>query len=257
MTIEQDIVELIHADIDGEISDAERERLRTHLASNPEAQRLHDEVAELCHALDDIEERAPPAHLKHLILDSIKTPEQQTVEEPPFWKSFLVAPPLHYAGTFAAGSLVTFLIISSNQISETAFDGVTDLVGTMTADIDAGNTPADSTINLSDQMLAGVIKAHRAGPIMVIDFDLTSIEPVQIIATFTDPDVWFNGFAQLESDGTSVSAETGRVTLSMSGKRRYAMYLHNASGSSATVSLQFVAAGRTIHEDNLTFRSSN
>ena len=68
MAIEEDILELIHADIDGEISEGERERLRAHLQSNPEAQRKHDEIAELCHALDDIEERAPPEHLKHLSL---------------------------------------------------------------------------------------------------------------------------------------------------------------------------------------------
>ena len=255
MAIEEDILELIHADIDGEISGGDRERLHAHLQSNPEAQRKHDEIAELCHALDDIEERAPPGHLKHLILDALPAVKTEEPTEVPFWKSFLVAPPLHYAGTFAAGSLVTFLIVSSNQIQEDAFDGVTDLVGTMSPDIDA--KPADATINLTDQMLAGTVKAHRTGPILVIDFDLTSMEPVEIIATFTDPDVWFNGFAQLESEGTSVAAETGKVSLRMSGKRRYAMYLHNASASSATVDLQFIAGGRTIHEDSLTFRGTN
>ncbi|MBT8080525.1 MAG: zf-HC2 domain-containing protein [Gammaproteobacteria bacterium] len=255
MAIEQDILELIHADIDGEISGGDRERLQAHLQSNPEAQRKHDEVAELCQALDGIEERAPPAHLKHLVLDALPAVKaREPKREIPFWKSLLVAPPLHYVGTFAAGSLVTFLIISSNQIQEGAFNGVTDLVGTMSSDIDAG--PADTTINITDQMLAGTIKAHRSGPILVIDFDLMSMQSVEIIATFTDPDVWFNGFAQLESEGTSVSAETGKVTLRMSGKRRYAMYLHNASASSATVDLQFIAGGRTIHEDSLTFRGS-
>ena len=169
----------------------------------------------------------------------------------------LVGPTFRYAGTLVAGSLVTFLIISSNQISERAFDDVTDLVGTMTTDVNGTGHPGDSIINLTDQKLAGTVKAQRAGPIMVIDFDLTSVEPVEIIASFADRDVWFNGFAQLEGGGTTVSAETGRVSLQMTGKRRYAMYLHNAGGGAVVVNLQFFAAGELIYEDDLIFGGSN
>ena len=39
----------------------------------------------------------------------------------------------------------------------------------------------------------------------------------------------------------------------MTGKRRYAMYLHNASGDTATVNLRFYAAGELIYEDELIF----
>ena len=257
MTIDQHILELINADIDGEITPADRERLRAELQSNPEAQKHHDEMTKLVRSLDALPSKTPPPHMRHNIMDTVNAIPHQRRDEVPFWKSFLVAPPLHYVGTFAAGSLVTFLIVSSNEISQGAFDEVTDLVGTMSSDTDAGGRGAAAAINLTDQTLAGTVRAHRAGPIMVIDFDLTSAEPVEIIAAFADPDVWFNGFAQLESDGTRVAAETGRVSLQMSGKRRYAMYLHNASRSAATVKLQFFAGDRLILEDDLTFRSTN
>lgn len=257
MPIEQNVLELINADVDGEISDAEREKLRSYLQSNPEAQQLHTEISGLCQSLDAVEELEPPPHLRHLILDSLKKSSRQEQPATSFWKSFLVAPPLHYASMFAAGSLVTFLIVSSNQISDHAFDDVTDLVGTISADIESDGATPSSVINLTDQALAGTVKAHRAGPIMVIDFDLTSVEPVEIIAEFTDRDVWFNGFAQLESDGTSVAAETGRVSMHMTGKRRYAMYLHNAGGDAATINLRFLAAGEVIHEDILRLGGSD
>ena len=257
MPIEQDMLELINADVDGEISDAGREKLHSYLQSNPEAQQLHTEIAGLCQSLDTVGELEPPPHLRHLILDSLKKPARQERPATPFWKNFLVAPPLHYASMFAAGSLVTFLIVSSNQISDHAFDDITDLVGTTSSDVEGSGTTPTTTINLTDQALAGTVKAHRSGSIMVIDFDLSSVEPVEIIAEFTDRDVWFNGFAQLESDGTSVAAETGRVSMQMTGKRRYAMYLHNASGDAATINLRFLAAGEVIHEDILRFGGSD
>lgn len=258
MAIEQDIIELINADIDGELAEAERATLQDYLQAHPDAQAYYDELANMCASLDSVQQLDPPPHLRHQILHAVTKPPAQKArqEEAPFWRSFLLAPPLHYVGTFAAGSLVTFLIISSNQISDRAFDDVTDLVGTMTTDVNSTGGPEYGTINLAAQVLAGTVKAHRAGPIMVIDFDLSASKPVEIIAEFTDPDVWFNGFAQLESDGTSVSAKTGRVSLQMTGKRRYAMYLHNASNSAATVSLRFYAAGELVHEGSLTFGST-
>ena len=256
MAIEQHIVELINAEIDGEISAAERDELEAHLRSDAEAKALYDELAGLCRTLDGMQEMAPPPHMRHIILDAAKdSPQPQPAE--PFWKGLLVAPPLHYASMFAAGSLVTFLIVSSNRISEGAFDEVTDLVGTISSDVGSAENSAAGTIQLSDQTLAGTVRGHRNGQLMVIDFDLTSTRPVEIIARFADRDVWFNGFAQLESDGLTISAQTGQVTLRMAGKRRYAVYLHNASDSAATVSLQFIAAGNLIYEDNLNFGSAD
>ena len=257
MAVDQEIAELINADIDGEISAADREKLRGYLQSQPEAQELYDEIASLCQSLDAMEAVAPPPHLKHVILDSLQAPPVRPRAVRPLWRRFLVAPPLHYAGTFAAGSLVTFLIISSNQISEHVFDDVTDLVGTVGTEVNGSARPGDGIINLTGRQIAGTVKAHRAGPIMVIDFDLASVEPVEIVAEFTDRDIWFNGFAQLESDGTTVSAETGRVSLRMTGKRRYAMYLYNASGGAATVKLRFYATGELIYEDDLSFASTD
>ncbi len=52
MAVDQEIVELINADIDGEISDADREKLRGCLQSQPVAQELYDEIASLCQSLD-------------------------------------------------------------------------------------------------------------------------------------------------------------------------------------------------------------
>ena len=92
---------------------------------------------------------------------------------------------------------------------------------------------------------------------MVIDFDLVSSGPVDIVADFSRGDIWFNGFAQLENPGTSVLADVGQVTLRMQGKRRYAVYLHNSSAGPATVNLKFYSAGVLLLEESLRINEAN
>ena len=106
---------------------------------------------------------------------------------------------------------------------------------------------------IDKSQVAGTVTLRSAGPILIVDFDLSARGPVEILAGYSDKSIWFNGFAQLESSGTSISAETGRVTLGMQGKRRYAVYLHNEGGRATTVNLQFRSDGEVVHEASLDY----
>lgn len=252
MAIDEKYIELINAGIDGEISTEERAELDRFLRDSAEGRQLQADLEKLCGTLDAVEELSPPPHLKHVILDAVR-PRERAMESTSIWQTLFAAPAVRYAGAFALGIILAVTIISSDQISRNAFDDITGLVGTISSTTAGDTVPAGSRISVSNSEVAGTVKLQRTGQIMVIDFDLYSSEPIEIVADFADPDVWFNGFAQLESTGTSVSAESGRVTLMMDGKRRCALYLHNASGAEATVNLRFFAAGTLIQEEVLQF----
>jgi len=252
MAIEHKYVELINAGIDGEISAGQRAELERFLQDSAEGRQLQSDLTKLCDRLDTIEELSPPPHLKHVILDSVK-PREKAMKSTNIWQSIFAAQSVRIASAFAFGVILTATIISSDQISRNAFDDVTGLVGTISSTTSGDPVPGKHRISVSRREIAGTVKLQRAGQIMVIDFDLYSSRPIEIVADFADPDIWFNGFAQLESTGTSVSAEAGRVTLMMEGRRRYALYLHNASGAEATVNLSFFASGTLIQEEVLQF----
>ena len=152
---------------------------------------------------------------------------------------------------FAAGAALTLALVDSGQVTRGAFDDVTGLVGTI-ADPELA-VPEHAMISIDESEVAGTVTLRSAGPILIVDFDLSAKQPVQIQAGYADKSIWFNGFAQLESSGTSVSAETGAVTLEMDGKRRYAVYLNNPGQRPATINLQFLAGGQVIHEGQLRF----
>ena len=249
MAIEQKFLDLINADIDGEISDAKKIELQAFLAENAEGRALHDELASLCMTLEHVEQEEPPPYMRHIIMNSVP-PTRPADSSPGFLRALLATPALKYSVTFAAGVFLTLSIVNSSQISNRAFDDVTGLVGTVADPIHAD---LEDTVAVAGPQVAGTVSLRSAGSLLILDFDLVAKDHIEIEAKFTDRTIWFNGFAQLESEGTTVSAEAGLVRLGMDGKRRYAVYLQNTGGRDTTVSLRFMAAGEVVHQSTLDY----
>ena len=253
MAIDPNIVELINADIDGEISPAQKQELDAALASNPEAGAMHTELSAMGAALDELPDLDPPPHLKHTIMASIPTPQPEQPRES-WLQSLIAAPALRYAGMFAAGALLTLSLVSSDQLSDRAFTDVTGLVGTISSEVPDG--PGVQTTRIDRPEVAGRVSLRNSGPLLIVDFDLVSAGPVDIVASYSDQTIWFNGFAQLESPGASISAESGRVTMQIDGKRRYALFLHNAGDREIAINLQFKSGEDVVYDTEVTYAQS-
>ena len=262
MAIDPKYVDLINAEIDGEISAEDRILLEEHVAQDPDARALRDELSDLCAKLDGVEFIPPPAHLRHVILNTVSPQiDSQTTSGRGHWRvmmgTLFGGSVPRYAMSFAAGAVLTYTFISSDRISRQALDDVTDLVGTISQPEFTGEKSAEARILLTLNEIAGSVHLNSVGSIMILDFDLVARGPIEIVASFSDLDIWFNGFAQLESNGTTITAEAGQVRVRMEGQRRYAVYLNNDSHSAATISLRFYSGGTLIHEDELRFGDKN
>ena len=254
MTIDPKYFELIQADIDGEIDDAGKAELESFLADSEEGRSVYEQLETLCRSLDGMPSIDPPQHLRHVLLNQapVKAAPQPS---PGFLQRLFAGPILGYVGMFAAGVALTLTLVDSDQISRGAFDDVTGLVGTI-ADSEFA-VPEHGTISVDKSEVAGTVTLRSTGPILIVDFDLSARQPVEIVAAYSDNTIWFNGFAQLESSGTSIAAESGAVTLNMDGKRRYAVYLNNPGMRPAKIDLRFTADGQVIHEARLSFSKSD
>lgn len=252
MTIDASIVELINADIDGEISATDRETLQEILAGNPEAKAMHAELSGLSSRLDELPDLDPPPHLKHAILAAAPKPKSRDEGSDRNWLQTLFATPaLRYAATFAAGVILTFSLVSSDQARDSAFNDVTDLVGTMSANAPIGRSI--QSVDINRPQIAGRVWLREAGPLLVVDFDLVSGGPVEIVATFADQTVWFNGFAQLESPGAAISAAAGQITMQIEGKRRFALFLKHGGDRDIEINLQFNSDGNAVFNTDLRY----
>ena len=253
MAIEQTTIDLINADIDGEINQSDKADLDALLADSEEARAVHAEFAALCGSIESVESESPPPHMRHVIMNSVK-PAPKRSASTGFLQLLFASTPVKYAGTFAAGALLTLTIVSSNQIANDAFNDITGLVGTVSEPI---NGDLINSIAIDNAQVAGKISLRNSGSMLILDFDLVANSPVQIEANYADRTIWFNGFAQLESSGTSVSAKSGSVTLGMEGKRRYAVYLRNGGERGVTINFRFVAGGEVLHEASLSYEPTD
>ena len=249
MAIEQKYADLINAEIDGVISDVDKPELAAFLAESAEGRAEHERLSTLCASLNAVEDVSPPVHLRHVIMNSVK-PARPEQSSPGILRILFALPTLRYGLTFAAGVFLTLSLVSSMQLSNTALDDVTGLVGTMSDPIGADLA---SSISVDRVEIAGTVSLRSSGDMLILDFDLSAQGLVEIQADYTDRTIWFNGFGQLESSGTTISAENGRIKLGMEGKSRYAVYLHNEGGRGTTVSLRFISNGKIVHEASLVY----
>jgi hypothetical protein len=250
MAINQKHIDLINADIDGEIGHSDKDALSAFLAENDEGRALHDELATLSDSIESIESVSPPPHLRHVIMNSVK-PAPRKTDSPGFLQVLLATPALKYSATFAAGVVLTLSAVSSDQFSNRAFDDVTGLVGTIAEPVSGSLL---NSVVVDNAKIVGNVSLRSAGPMLILDFDLVANGPIEIEADYGDRSIWFNGFGQLESSGTTISAKSGSVSLGMEGKRRYAVYLRNGGEQrGVTVNLRFVAEGELVHEASLEY----
>ena len=250
MAIDPNIVELINADIDGEISPADKDTLKAMMAESPEAQAMHAELSGLSSSLGDLPDLDAPPYLIHTIMAKIPKPESQD-RRGDFLRGLFAAPALRYAAMFVAGSVLTLSLVSSDRVSERAFNDVTGLVGTISSEVPVG--PGIQTMQIDRTDVAGHITVRSSGPLLIVDFDLVSNGPIDIVASYSDQSVWFNGFAQLESPGASISAESGRISMKINGKRRYALYLHNAGDRNVSIHLRFMSDGEVVYDTDIQY----
>lgn len=247
MAILQKHLDLINADIDGEIGDKDQAGLQAFLAESAEGRALHEELAALCSTLDRVDTVDPPPHMRHVIMNALK-PIGAIPQSRGYLRKLFAMPALTHAITFAVGVVLTLSLLSSGQISTRAFDDVTGLVGTIAEPVGADVSTA---VSFDKPEVAGKVSLRRSGAMLILDMDLVATAPVEIEADYTDRTIWFNGFAQLESSGTRISAETGRVRLDMEGKRRFAVYLQNKAGRETTINLRFLVDGKVVHTASL------
>ena len=255
MTIDRKIIELINADLDGEISADDRAALQARLATDEVARAHYDELRALLGELDELPRIDAPRDVRPAVMRRVDVPARRRETAGGLGEIFanlFAVPFVRYGMSFAAGVILTFTLVSSDQLSRQAFDDVTGLVGTISggATLGEGATRRDR-LELALNDLAGSVSLSTAGTLMILEFDLASQNSVEIVARFDDRDIWFSGFAQQESEGTSVAAQTGSVTVRMAGQRRYAVFLQNAGQNAATVRLSFRSGNRVLHDADL------
>ncbi len=201
MKLEERQVELIQADIDGELAGADRAELSACLLANPAARQLRDELRAVCAALEQIQPEEPPAELRERILAAL--PAGQTTGASRRWipGRRLAASPsgLRYAAAFAGGLLVSALAFQFGTSPVSGQLSVNQLVGTMaravpeSVDVQGGGSLVDkATIELPQ--VSGAVSLHGTPAAPVVGVSVRARTDIDVVARLEGQAISFGGF---------------------------------------------------------------
>ena len=219
--------ELIHADLDGTLSGAERAELARLLLQDPEARRLHDEIRRTDALLREVPPAEPPAGLRPAILKALGL--SSAAKGSPGG-----GPPVlfRYAAAIAGGLLVVGLgygLLLDRELG----DG---LQGSVTATARA-RVPVDEVTLHADGAKVGARLFHE-GSVSKLELEFAGMQAVEVVGVYNVPTT--DGAAT--SGGDQTTPVGGFTVVLTPASPRYAAEL---SGT-GPIRLEIRAAGQRL-----------
>jgi anti-sigma factor RsiW len=180
-------IELIHAEIDGEITGPQKAELGRLLLADPALRELRAGLRRTCDALDALPLETPPADLRVSIMESLPAspPRCEDTDVRPRARS---GPPLlRYAAAFAGGLIVSALAFQFGLRHEVLDAG--ELAGTI-----AGVKVDPSRLELRLDEVQGTVRLEGSQAAPIVVSELRSFRPVQVIARLDGEEVRLEGF---------------------------------------------------------------
>ena len=237
--LDQRIEALINAGIDGELGPEEQRELKAVLESSPEAAAFRIELLELNNAFRNVQELDPPPALARNILDQVQLPARQKLFNLPGFLSGLN--PVAGGLAFAAGLLLAVGIYETGSQQATQQNTV-NMVGTMVAS-DQGEVPGqgDRATGQGDRLfldldgLSGTISMNVSENGQMLEFDLDSIQAIEVELDLEKAGLMVTGFAQDDrGDGSFIDTLEllgGTMRVVNQGRHHFVVFLRQSPDS--------------------------
>jgi len=230
--IEERHLELIHAELDGELTAEQRAELSRLLLANPEARAFRDQLNRLFGELAKLENVAPPSDLSASVLGALRIPAGP---EPSHirGRAWYAAPTFRYAAVFVGGLLASALLFGSGARHGAGPD-VSQLVGTIGGHDAAGRGSPIDRVKVNLAQVTGAMSSYQVDGQLVVELDLRANEPIEVVATHAGQTVHF-------SLGSQPDAAPERVLWVPSA----------AADTGRGVELELYGRGQLLHQDSL------
>jgi hypothetical protein len=224
--IDERTLNLINADVDGELTAAEKEELDRTLEGSAEARAMRNELLKLGNLLSNVPSQSPPPGLRAKILDQLRPPK--AVSRFSLGALFESLQPLPMGVAFVAGLLLTagFYEMSAER---TAPGSAASMVGTMVTGKAGGLNLLENNLYFSSDDFSGTVSLVENNGLYVLNFDLDSRDRKQIEVGLDRTGLSFGGFAETpgNSDNVidSVSIAGGTLRVASQGRQKFAVFL--------------------------------
>jgi hypothetical protein len=240
--LEQRVIDLINAEIDGELGSEESAELESILQASAEARIMKTELRKLTNLMEDMPEQEPPADLASRILKQIRLTVPRPADGPslrPKWSplEWLASfQPAQAGVAFAAGLLLTVAFYEAVQHHGAPAD-LSSMVGTMVADPSSLPAREKDRLPIAGPGLSGSVSLGEIGEYLVLSFDLESVQQTEIEVGLAEAGLGFGGIAHASAAGNAgdetyeVSGGTLRVV--NQGRQVFSVFLPQVAAPTA------------------------
>jgi hypothetical protein len=245
--IDPKYIELMNLELDGTATPAEREDLRRHLSSHPEASAHFEELGGLLRRLDAEPLAEPPVELHPRIISAVDRAVRTPSREAGFgtWLGGLFAPPRRRSlGTFGLGVATGAFVLGVFQFGWSDIDP--SLVsGTMAPP--AIEQVASIELDQAADGLGGSLELYDDKGITVIAADLSVLDPVHWILEF-DAGLSVRRIDAPATAAIVFGASPGEVHARHAGDGKYRIVLSGRAEPVESVILKVVRDGEVVAE---------
>jgi hypothetical protein len=248
--IEQDYIDLMNQELDGENSAGGARKLADYLATNPAAREYFGELQDAVQIFQKIPLIDPPPGLLDAVMASVgpdasPSPRQQPAgRAPAAWREWFQ--PMR-ALTFATGALFGLILFAgiARFDSQPADSGSAWIQGTASGFLEPNRQWAGA-LGIDLPGVSGQVQSLDRENGTLIHLTLTSDAPVQVRFSFDDP-VVFEGYRAAPGTVHAVAAAAGSTVIEHQGEGDYHLLFAHPAGleTAVEVDLQTQGGSRT------------
>lgn len=236
--IEQRTLDLIHAELDGELHVGDLAELQLRLESDPEARAMRDHLGAIAGALGRMPPVAPPAGLQEQILQATR-PAAKVLPFRNRRTQFV-----RYTMALAAGVALAAVGIQFSGNSGYSLEA-DQLVGTIGGQASApGQAVSEVALQAAD-LKGSVGLTPDAGRWQLV-FELASRQPVTVTAAYAEAAFRLNGYSGGDPAAAAISATPGHIEFVNQGEQRLVLFLEPGAGGPVRIS--FEGQGKLLQE---------
>ena len=226
--VDERTLDLINADVDGELTPEQSQELDAILEASADARAMRAELLRLTNLLDSQPAVSPPADLAQNLIQQIKLPEP--ADSFSLARLFSSFQPATAGLAFAAGLLVT---VSFYELAPDNSPGIdtAGMVGTMVANPENRGTDLADSLSFSEPGVTGSVSLQAGKDVFALEFNLDSSEEVEIEVAFAEAQAGGIAHAVIDHKAADESYEVSGGTLRVvnQGRQSFTVFLLNAA----------------------------
>jgi hypothetical protein len=252
--LERRIIELLNAEIDDELSPAEKCELQEILAESAAARAARDEFQSLNKALGGLPQVEPPEYLQESIERQVRLPASAAVGSDSQLTGWLSSNWLRAGAALAAGVVLTVAVVQVGNGPIPELDEQ-DIVGTVIQ-------PRDSVLldkaAIANELFIGRVELRESEDFYLLNLHLASTAKVDTTVNFSGLGLEFVGLGGAQGEDALSRPENGIVVISSLGKRDFGLKLRPGRDTleerPAAMELEFFVNGSLVEETSLRFQ---